>query len=83
MLAADSRVFAVPYVCDCGIAWRLMVLGIQQLRAGARVFLGGAEGGGERCWTGGSCDVAVTLCDVRRLEMARPRLESLLLLCLG
>ena len=38
--------FAATYVCDCGIAWRLTVLGAKLLRAGARAFLGGGEGGG-------------------------------------
>jgi len=53
MLAADSRVFTDAYVCDCGVIWRLMVLGIQQQRTGAREFLGGAEGGGSDVgWVG-------------------------------
>ena len=29
---------AVTYVCDCGAVWKLMVLGEQQLRSGARAF---------------------------------------------
>ncbi len=30
-----TRAFAVPYVCDCGVIWRLMVLGVECPRAGA------------------------------------------------
>ena len=44
-------------------------------------FVEGAEGG---AMSGGRvCDVVVTPCDLRRLEMARPRIDPLLLLCLG
>ena len=25
-----TRAFAVPHVCDCGIGWRLIVLGAEQ-----------------------------------------------------
>ena len=28
------------HVCDCGVVWRLMVLGVQRQRAGARAFSG-------------------------------------------
>ncbi len=31
---------AVTHVCDCGVVWRLTVLGAQPLRTGARVFCG-------------------------------------------
>ena len=74
---------AAIHVCDCGVIWRLMVLGVEQQRAGARVFRGRGRGGG--AIFGGRCfDVVVTPCDVRRLEMAPPaRIGSLLLLCLG
>ena len=41
-----TRAFAGSYVCDCGIAWRLMVLGVEPEWAGARAFRGGVEGGG-------------------------------------
>ena len=41
-----THAFAVTYVCDCGVIWRLMVLGLEQPRAGARAFRGGGEGGG-------------------------------------
>ena len=37
-----TRAFAVTHVCDCGIAWRLMVLGGQPYRAGAWAFRKGA-----------------------------------------
>ena len=30
-----TRAFAVTHVCDCGVIWRLMVLGSEQPRAGA------------------------------------------------
>ena len=71
--------WAVTHLCDCGIIWRLMVLGAEHQWAGARVF---RRGGG--AMLGGLVyDVVVTPCDLRRLEMARPTLGSLLLLCLG
>ena len=38
--------FAGSYMCDCWVIWRVMVLGMGRLRAGARVFRGGLEGGG-------------------------------------
>jgi len=47
-----TRAFAVTHVCDKGIGWRLMVLGVQRIRAGARAFQGGAGQGG-RCLVGG------------------------------
>jgi len=51
-----TRAFTESCVCDCGIFWRLMVLGGQQQRAGARAFLGGAEGGWSGVgWTGLCC----------------------------
>ena len=40
-----TRACAETHVCDCGIGWRLVVLGAERLRAGARAFLGGGEGG--------------------------------------
>ena len=50
---------------------------------GARAFLGGAEGGVWAMLGGRVCDVVVTPCDLRRLEMALlARIGSLLLLCL-
>ena len=75
-----TRAFPGTHVCDCGIAWRITVLGAELLRAGARAFWGG-----ERAMLGGRVyDVVVTPCDLRRLEMALlARLGSLLLLCLG
>jgi len=33
-----TRSSAVTHVCDCGVTWRLMVLGGPQLRAGAKAF---------------------------------------------
>jgi len=45
-------------------------------------FSEGGRGGGAMLG-GRVCDVVVTPCDVRRLEMARPRIGSLLLLCRG
>jgi hypothetical protein len=77
-----KRAFAVPYVCDCGIAWKRMVLGTERQWAGGRALLGGAEGG--RAIFGWQvCDLVVTPGDLRRLEMEQPRIGSLLLLCLG
>ena len=35
-----TRWFTATHVCDCGVVWRLMVLGKEQLRAGAREFCG-------------------------------------------
>ena len=35
-----TRASAVSHVCDCGVVRRLMVLGAQRLRTGARVFCG-------------------------------------------
>ena len=35
-----TRAFAGTYVCDCGVVWRLMVLGVQLLWAGGRAFCG-------------------------------------------
>ena len=58
------------------------MLGVEQLRAGASAFRGVAEGGGAMLGVG-VCDVVVTPCDLRRLEMVQPRIVSLLLLCLG
>ena len=35
-----TRAFADTYVCDCGIVWRLMVLGVEWQRAGGRAVCG-------------------------------------------
>ena len=50
---------AGTHVCDCGAVWKLIVLGVQLNRAGAKSFWckgvlwrGGAEGR-KRCWVGG------------------------------
>ena len=40
-----TRVFAVAHVCDCGVVWRLMVLGEQRARSGARAFCGEGQRG--------------------------------------
>ena len=75
-----TRTFAGTHMCDCGVIWRLMVLGAEQCRAGARAF----RGRGRAMLGGLVYDVVVTPCDVRRLEMVPlARLDSLLLLCLG
>ena len=59
------------------------MLGAKQLRAGASAFRGVAEGGGAMLGVG-VCDVVVTPCDLRRLEMVPlAGIVSLLLLCLG
>ena len=56
-----TRASAGSHVCDCGVVWRLMVLGIQRLWDGARAFSGeGVEGGISRCGGGWVCDVVVT-----------------------
>ena len=47
-----TRAFAGTYVCDCGVIWRLMVLGLQRVWAGARVFRKGADEE-EGAWVGG------------------------------
>ena len=44
-----TRAFEGTHVCDCGIIGRLMVLGVQQQRAGAIAFRGGGEGGQPCC----------------------------------
>ena len=36
MFGADARASAVSHVCDCGVVWRLIVLGVQRLGIGAR-----------------------------------------------
>ena len=75
-----TRAFPGTHVCDCGIAWSVMVLGVQHQRAGARAF----RGGGGATLGGRVYDVVVTPCDLRRLEMALlAQIGSLLLLCLG
>jgi hypothetical protein len=75
-----TSALAGSHVCDCGVIWKVMVLGVQQQRAGAVVFCGGGEGGGDRCGGGQVCDVVVTLCYVRRLGMPQPLIDPLLLL---
>jgi hypothetical protein len=59
-----------------------MVLGEEPVRGGARAFCLGGEGGaamlGRRV-----CDVVVTPCDVRSLEITRPRIDAILLPCQG
>ena len=78
-----TRAFAGTHVCDCGVIWRLMVLGCERQRTGARVFHGGSERGGAMLG-GRVCDVVVTPCYLRRLEVTRQVLiDSLLLLCQG
>ncbi len=66
--------FAGSHVCDCGVIWRLMVLGEERRRAGARgvgwaVMLGGRV-----------CDGVVTPCDLRRLETEQLAILGLFLL---
>ncbi len=42
---------AVPHMCNCGVIWRIMVLGVERLWTGAKEFCGGLEGGGsDVCW---------------------------------
>ena len=77
-----TSAFAGARVCDCGIAWRRMVLGCKRPGAGAKAFRGGGEEGAAILDVR-VCDAVVTPCDLRSLEMARPRNDSLLLLCLG
>ena len=48
-----TRASAGLHVCDCGVVWRLMVLGVQRLRAGARAFSGeGLRGERDAGWAG-------------------------------
>jgi hypothetical protein len=48
-----TRAFSVTHVCDSRIIWRLMVLGVEQQRAGARAFRGGGDGeGSDVGWAG-------------------------------
>ena len=35
-----TRESAGSHVCDCGVVWRLMVLGVQRLGTGAREICG-------------------------------------------
>ena len=77
-----TRAFSDEYLCDFGIIWRLIVLGVQRPRAGARAFRGGG-GRGVAMLGGRVCDVVVTPCDVRRLEITRSQIDALLLLYLG
>ena len=48
-----TRAFAVSHVCDCGVVWRLMVLGFQRLRNGAREFSGEGRMGERDVCVGG------------------------------
>jgi len=74
-------VFAGRRMCDFDVIWGLMVLGVQHRGAGARAFWGKGDGA---IFVGRGCDVVLTPCDLRRLEMAPlARIGSLLLLCLG
>ena len=41
-----TRAFVATHMCDCWIIWRLMVLGFEQLRAGAMAFRAGGKGEG-------------------------------------
>ena len=66
-----TSAIAVIHVCDCGIAWRLMVLGFKLPGAGARVFRGGGEEGAAIVDVR-VCDAVVTPCDLRSLEMVLP-----------
>jgi hypothetical protein len=51
-----TRAFAATHVCDCGDVWRLMVLGIQRLRGGARAICGeGLRGERDAGWVGLCC----------------------------
>ena len=45
--------FTGTHVCDCGVVWRLMVLGDQRLRAGAREFCGEGRMGERDVGVGG------------------------------
>ena len=48
-----TRASAGAHVCDCGVTWRLMVLGTERLRTGARVFCGeGRRGERDVGWVG-------------------------------
>jgi hypothetical protein len=78
-----TRAFSDEYLCDFGIIWRLIVLGVQRPRAGARVFRGGGKRGWGAMLGGLVCDVVVTPCDLCRLEMAQSLTDTLLWLCLG
>ena len=49
-LVEVTRALEGTHVCDCGIAWRLMVLGVQQCWAGARMVRGGSWVVEEKCW---------------------------------
>ncbi len=78
-----TRAFAVPHVCDSGIDRKLIVLGVQLVRAGARAPFGFGGGGCKVMLDGRDFDLVVTPCDVRSLGMAPTPIDSLLLLCLG
>ena len=60
-----TRAFAGTHVCDCGVIWRLMVLGVEQQRAGARVFCEGGGRVGEPFWEDGFefCLFVMRFCD--------------------
>ena len=77
-----TRAFAETHVCNCGISWSREVLGAEQPSTGAWALSGGVEGGAAKLG-GRGCDVVVTPCDLRRLEMAPTWTDTLQLLCLG
>ena len=52
-----TRASAGSHVCDCGVVWRLMVLGVQLQRAGGRAVCEEGRRGGARCGEGGFCGV--------------------------
>ena len=48
-----TRAAAATHVCDCGVVWRLMVLGEQQRKAGVRACCGeGRRGERDVGWAG-------------------------------
>ena len=48
-----TRASAGSHVCDCGVVWRLVVLGVELQRTGARVFCGeGRRGERDVGWAG-------------------------------
>ncbi len=45
-----TRGFTVPCLCDCRVIWRLVLLGAEQQRAGARAFRAGSGVWGDGVW---------------------------------
>ena len=82
MLGADTCICSATRVR----LWdRLEAYGVGGRTARGRcqgVLLRGGGGGAAKLG-GRVCDVIVTPCDVRRLEITRVRIDRLLLLCLG